>query len=168
MVLLEALALFPSKIAGAILSCTSPAFGKPDGAWQQVFLQQRLAPLDAGHRMADIAPNLVRGMVAADADAAAVRRAIEIMSAVPPTTYRLALHALMSFDRRALLPSIAVPTLALAGDVDPNAPPQVMQKMAEKIPGSAYACLPQTGHLASLEQPEAFNEAVLRFLKMHS
>jgi pimeloyl-ACP methyl ester carboxylesterase len=26
----------------------------------------------------------------------------------------------------------------------------------------------QTGHLASLEQPEAFNEAVLRFLKMHS
>jgi len=44
----------------------------------------------------------------------------------------------------------------------------VMQKMAEKIPGAAYACLLQTGHLASLEQPEAFNEVVLRFLKMHS
>jgi pimeloyl-ACP methyl ester carboxylesterase len=168
MVLLEALALFPSKIAGAILSCTSPAFGKPDGAWQQAFLQQRLAPLDAGHRMADIAPNLVRGMVAADADPAAVRRAVDIMSAVPPAAYRAALHALVNFDRRTLLPAITIPTLALAGEVDPNAPPTVMQKMAEKIPGAAYACLQQTGHLASLEQPEAFNEVVLRFLKMHS
>jgi 3-oxoadipate enol-lactonase len=167
MVALEALALFPSKIAGAILSCTSPAFGKPDGAWQQGFLQQRLAPLDAGKSMADVAPNLVHGMVAADADPAAIRRAIDIMSAVPPATYRAALHALMNFDRRALLPAIAVPTLALAGDVDPNAPPMVMQKMAEKIPGALYECLPRTGHLASLEQPEAFNELVLRFLKMH-
>ena len=168
MVALEALALFPRKIAGAILSCTSPAFGKPDGEWQQAFLQQRLAPLDAGQSMSEIAPILVRGMVAADADAAAVRHAIEIMSAVPPTTYRLALRALMSFDRRPLLPAITVPTLALAGEVDPNASPTVMQKMAEKIPGATYACLSQTGHLASLEQPEAFNEAVLRFLKMHS
>ena len=117
--------------------------------------------------MSDIAPGLVRGMVAADADPAAVRRAIDIMSAVPPATYRAALHALMNFDRRALLPAISVPTLALAGEVDPNAPPAVMQKMAEKIPGAMYECLPQTGHLASLEQPEAFNEAVLRFLKMH-
>lgn len=168
MVALEALALFPSKIAGAILSCTSPAFGKPDGAWQQAFLQQRLAPLDAGQSMSDVAPNLVRGMVAADADPAAIRRAIEIMSAVPPGTYRAALHTLMNFDRRALLPAIMVPTLALAGEVDPNAPPAVMQKMAEKIPGALYECLPRTGHLASLEQPGPFNEAVLRFLKMHS
>jgi 3-oxoadipate enol-lactonase len=167
MVALEALALFPRKIAGAILSCTSPAFGKPDGAWQQGFLRQRLAALDAGQGMSDIAPGLVRGMVAANADPAAVRRAIDIMSAVPPATYRVALHALMNFDRRALLPTIAVPTLALAGDVDPNAPPMVMQKMAEKIPSALYECLPQTGHLASLEQPEAFNKAVLRFLKMY-
>ena len=167
MVALEALALFPGKIAGAILSCTSPAFGKSDGAWQQGFLRQRLAPLDAGQGMSDIAPGLVRGMVAANADPAAVRRAIDIMSAVPPATYRVALHALMNFDRRALLPAISVPTLALAGEVDPNAPPTVMQKMAEKIPDGKYECLPQTGHLASLEQPEAFNEAVLRFLKLH-
>jgi len=168
MVALEALALFPRKIAGVILTCTSPAFGKPDGAWQQAFLQQRLAPLDAGQSMADVAPNLVRSMVAANADSAVVRRAVDIMSVVPPAAYRAALHALVNFDRRPLLPAITVPTLALAGEMDPNAPPTVMQKMAQKIPGATYACLPQSGHLASLEQPEAFNEAVLRFLKMHS
>jgi pimeloyl-ACP methyl ester carboxylesterase len=39
-----------------------------------------------------------------------------------------------------------------------------MQKMAEKIPGATYECLPRTGHLASLEQPGAFADAVVRFL----
>jgi 3-oxoadipate enol-lactonase len=165
MVALEAWALFPHKIAGLILSGTSPAFGRPDGAWQQEFLRQRLGPLDAGRSMADLAPRLVRSMVAPDADSTAVEFAEKVMSAVPPTTYREALHALMSFDRRALLPSISVPTLALAGEVDPNASPAVMQKMAEKIPGAMYECLPRTGHLASVERPAPFNDSVVRFLK---
>jgi 3-oxoadipate enol-lactonase len=165
MVALEAWAAFPRKIAALILACTSPAFGKPDGAWQQEFLRQRLGPLDQGRSMADLAPRLVPGMVAAAADTAAVERAIDIMSAVPPATYRSALQALMSFDRRALLSSISVPALALAGDVDSIAPPAVMRKMAEKIPGAAYECLTETGHLASLEHPERFNQSVLGFLK---
>ena len=165
MVALEAYATFPQKIAGLILSCTSPAFGRPDGAWQQDFLSQRLAPLDAGMSMADLAPDLVRNMVAKDADAEAMKRAVQIMSAVPPATYRAALYALMSFDRRSLLPSIRVPTLALAGEADPNAPPAVMQKMAEKIPGAVYECLPNVGHLASLERPAAFNQSIVRFLR---
>jgi 3-oxoadipate enol-lactonase len=165
MVALEAWALFPHQIAGLIFSGTSPAFGRPDGAWQQEFLRQRLSPLDAGRSMADLAPSLVRGMMAADADPAAVEFAAKVMSAVPPITYRKALHALMSFDRRAVLPSISVPTLVLAGEVDPNAPPAVMQKMADKIPGAMYECLRRAGHLASVERPGPFNESVLRFLK---
>jgi pimeloyl-ACP methyl ester carboxylesterase len=165
MVALEAYAQFPHKIAGLVLSGTSPAFGKPDGAWQQEFLRKRLAPLDAGKTMAELAPGLVRDMVAKDAGEAAVAAAVRVMSAVPVSTYRAALHALVTFDRRALLAAIAVPTLALAGEVDPNAPPSVMQKMAEKIFGAEYEVLPQFGHLASIEQPTRFDEAVLRFLK---
>ena len=167
MVALEAYATFPHKIAALILSGTSPAFGRPEGAWQQEFLRQRLAPLDAGMSMADLAPDLVRNMVGKDAEPAALRLAVEIMSAVPPATYRAALHALMSFDRRSLLPSIGVPTLALAGEADPNAPSAVMRKMAEKIPGAVYECLPDAGHLASLERPAAFDKSILRFLREH-
>ncbi|HEU5283576.1 MAG TPA: alpha/beta fold hydrolase [Burkholderiales bacterium] len=165
MVALEAMALFPERIAGLVLSATSPAFGKPDGEWQQAFLRQRLEPLDQGKSMAHIAPALVRGMVAPQADSAAVQRAVEVMSAVPAETYRAALHALVSFDRRALLPSIAVPTLALAGEADGVAPPAVLEKMAGKIPGARYHCIARAGHLLSLEQPGAFTEAVLRFVR---
>jgi pimeloyl-ACP methyl ester carboxylesterase len=37
--------------------------------------------------------------------------------------------------------------------------------MAGKIPGARYHCVPRAGHLLSLEQPEAFNQAVLRFVR---
>jgi pimeloyl-ACP methyl ester carboxylesterase len=90
--------------------------------------------------------------------------AVRLMSTVPEATYRAALAAIVTFDRLASLPRIAVPTLCLACDEDKTAPPSVMEKMAGKIPGALYQCLTQAGHLGNLEQPEAFNNAVLAFL----
>ena len=73
----------------------------------------------------------------------------------------------MAFDRRAQLADIRVPTLALAGQYDKNAAPSVMEKMAARIPGCEYLCLPGVGHLANMEDPAAFDAAVLAFLKRH-
>ena len=55
--------------------------------------------------------------------------------------------------------------LCLAGEDDPNAPPPVMERMAGKIPGARYVCLPGVGHLPNLEAPAAFDAAVLDFLR---
>jgi 3-oxoadipate enol-lactonase len=161
----EAMIAFPRKIAGLVLSATSPAFGRPAGTWQQDFLRQRLGPLDAGRTMADLAPVLVGGMIGPDADPAGVRLASEVMSRVPGDTYRKALHAIVGFDRREALPAIAVPVLAIAGERDTTAPPAVMEKMAQKIPGAEYLLLPGCGHLANLERPGAFNDAVVGWLR---
>ncbi len=167
MVALDAVARTPERVAGLVLSAGSPAFGKPDGAWQQAFLRDRLGPLDAGRTMADVAQRLVPSMIGAGADPEGVALASRLMSGVPPATYRAALHALMGFDRREALASVAVPTLAVAGEVDPAAPAAVMEKMAARIPGAQFVLLPRAGHLANLEQPQAFNAAVLGFLKQH-
>jgi pimeloyl-ACP methyl ester carboxylesterase len=70
----------------------------------------------------------------------------------------------MGFDRRETLAGIAVPTLAIAGERDLAAPASVMERMAARIPGADYVVLPRAGHLANLEQPAAFNAAVLAFL----
>ena len=89
------------------------------------------------------------------------------MSAVPQDTYRAALAALVRFDRRAALPNIRVPTLCLAAAHDRTAPPEVVHRMAAHIPGAEYHCLADAGHIANLEQPAAFNQAVLQFLGRH-
>jgi 3-oxoadipate enol-lactonase len=43
----------------------------------------------------------------------------------------------------------------------------VMQRMATRMAGAHYTCLAQAGHIANLEQPAAFNAAVLAFLQQH-
>ena len=71
---------------------------------------------------------------------------------------------IVGFDRREALARIAVPTLAIAGEVDTVAPAAMMEKMAGKILGARYVCVPKAGHLVNLEQPAAFDAALEAFL----
>lgn len=167
MVAQELVARHPALVHALVLSGTSPAFGKPDGDWQRTFVASRLAPLEAGRTMRDLAGTLVPGMLGDAPDPAGSALAIETMAAVPPATYRRALHMLVTFDRRAALERIAVPTLVLAGERDTNAAPAVMQKMAERIPGAEYVMVPGMGHLACMERPATFNRIVLDFVDAH-
>lgn len=167
MVAQELLATRPHGVHAAVLACTSPAFGRPEGDWQARFVAERLAPLDAGLGMAGMAARLVPAMVSPRAVAGAAAQAQDVMARVPEATYRAALSAIVAFDRRAALPAIGVPVLCLAGDEDRTAPPEVMQRMAAKIPAAVFARLPDAGHIANLEQPQAFNAAVAGFLRDH-
>jgi pimeloyl-ACP methyl ester carboxylesterase len=165
MVAQELWARAPGSVQALVLANTSPAFGKPDGAWQQGFLAERFAPLEAGLGMAGLAAQLVPAMLgpAAPSDAAAAAQAM--MAGVPEATYRAALRALVAFDRRAWLPSITVPTLVITGQHDRTAPPEVAARMAARIPGAACVLLPGAGHLAPIEQPAAFSRVLLDFLR---
>ena len=155
----------PERVAALVLACTSPAFGRADGDWQARFVAERLAPLDAGLGMAGLAAALVPPMLSPDADAGARALAQSVMAAVPESTYRTVLAAIVAFDRRAALPRIAVPTLCLAGADDRTAPPRVLQGMAERIPGAAFVTLAGSGHVVNVEQPRAFADAVIAFLR---
>jgi pimeloyl-ACP methyl ester carboxylesterase len=165
MVAQEVMAWAPQHVQALVLSATTPAFGKADGAWQAEFLAQRLAPLDAGRGMAALAPGLLLGMASPLAPHDAVARAAVLMSAVPEATYRRALQAISGFDRRQSLPELRLPVLCLAGEHDRNAPPVAMQRMAAQIAGAEYAILPGVGHLANMEAPAPFNRALVDFLQ---
>lgn len=165
MVALQAWTQKPERIRGLLLAASSPAFGHSDGDFQKQFLAQRLAPLDAGKTMGDIADKLIPTMATPGGDATPLIPAHHSMAAVPPATYRAALHALVQFEQRAALPTLTVPVLCLAAEHDSTAPPTVMARMAQKIPGARYACLAGAGHLLHYEQPEAFNAELEKFLK---
>jgi pimeloyl-ACP methyl ester carboxylesterase len=170
MVALQAWTQKPERIRAKVLAASSPAFGHSDGDFQKQFLAQRLAPLDAGKTMGDIADKLIPSMAVPGGDpanliSASLKSAHQSMSAVPPNTYRAALRALVQFEQRAALPTITVPVLCLAAVHDRTAPPAVMALMAQKIPGARYACLAGAGHLLQYEQPEAFNAQLDTFLK---
>jgi 3-oxoadipate enol-lactonase len=76
-----------------------------------------------------------------------------------------AIAALRSrLDSTELLGTVRCPTLILVGDEDTLTPPELSRGLHRAVAGSELVVVPGAGHLASLEQPEAFNEALARFL----
>jgi pimeloyl-ACP methyl ester carboxylesterase len=72
---------------------------------------------------------------------------------------------LVQHDARVIesLPTISVPTLILVGS-DDQPFLAAADVMAAKIPGATKVVIEHAGHASNIDQPEAFNSAVLGFL----
>jgi pimeloyl-ACP methyl ester carboxylesterase len=71
-------------------------------------------------------------------------------------------------DRPDSVPSLAainVPTLVVVGEMDALTPPSLAETLAARIRGAKLVRIAGAGHLANLENPAAFNAAVLSFLR---
>jgi pimeloyl-ACP methyl ester carboxylesterase len=68
-------------------------------------------------------------------------------------------------DARPLLPTIKCPTLVLVGDGDELTPPALAQELAAGIPGARLVTVPDCGHLSTMEQPEAVNQALTNWMR---
>ena len=67
------------------------------------------------------------------------------------------------YELEAEMERLTVPTLIMTGDEDePCLDPGIFMK--RKIPSSALVVMPKAGHTINLEDPDAFNRAVLDFL----
>jgi 3-oxoadipate enol-lactonase len=87
-----------------------------------------------------------------------------MLVSVPAEGYARCCEALRDADVRTELGSIAVPTLVLAGAVDPAVTPEDVRELAEGIPDARVVELSGAAHLANVEQPEAFTDALLEHL----
>jgi pimeloyl-ACP methyl ester carboxylesterase len=163
----ETYARYPEAVKALVLSFTSPAFGRKSGEFARQFIAARVGLLDAGKTMGEIAAQLMPAMRGSKSDPAGLAQAERVMSEIPPETYRKAVTLLTTFERRADLKDISVPTLVLAGSDDKTAPPAVMERMAKEIPGADYAVLQGCGHLGPMDQPQEFNALLEGFLKRH-
>jgi pimeloyl-ACP methyl ester carboxylesterase len=65
----------------------------------------------------------------------------------------------------AKLQGIPTRTLVIAADADLLAPPALMRLWARHVKDAQWATMADAGHAIAWEQPELFNEIVLRFLK---
>lgn len=77
--------------------------------------------------------------------------------------YASCCDALADADLRALVTSIPLPTLVIAGAVDPVTTVADAQWMTDRIPGAAVATLPAS-HLSNIEAADAFSSALCAFL----
>jgi pimeloyl-ACP methyl ester carboxylesterase len=72
---------------------------------------------------------------------------------------------LRSPNTYAKLGGITTRTLVIAADADLLAPPALMRLWARHVKGAQWATIADAGHSVAWEQPDKFNDIVLRFLE---
>ena len=72
--------------------------------------------------------------------------------------------AVRDMDHRALLPKIKAPVLIIAGRQDPATTLAMAESMQARIPGAKLAVL-EAAHISNVEQPRAYIDTVLNFLR---
>jgi pimeloyl-ACP methyl ester carboxylesterase len=68
-------------------------------------------------------------------------------------------------DYLALLPTLKTPALVVGAAEDLAVPPAHAEALAAGLPDVELHIIPNAGHLANLERPEAFNRILLDYLK---
>jgi pimeloyl-ACP methyl ester carboxylesterase len=68
-------------------------------------------------------------------------------------------------DTNGMLRELSLPALFICGEQDTITPPAVMNKMAANIEEAKFRIIPGAGHLAPLEQPQAVNIEIRKFLQ---
>lgn len=155
---------YPQRVQSLILSATSAAFGSRDPAWKAAFLQQRIDAMQPYPHFGDAAPALLDGFISPGTPD--TLRALATLSAadIHKDAYLNAMRLLVTFDRSEQFADIQVPVLLLAGQHDTQAPPKGMARLAQQCAAASFEELPGVRHMANIESPETFNQAVESFL----
>lgn len=155
---------FPEKLASLVLCDTQAASGPgARNAWSMP-----LAMVRQSNSVAPVATSLLRAWLSDAYKAARPDRYEQIRAtilATPPAGFEGCVAAMSSFDHTAQLPSLAVPTLVVAGADDPMTKPAENRRVAELVPGARYEEIPSARHFANVEQSDAFNRILLEWLK---
>jgi pimeloyl-ACP methyl ester carboxylesterase len=118
----------------------------------------RMVEMSADERVAAWLPTLFASALPPAIEAEAVELIGTARTAVAPTLARA-----LAVDLRAVLPTITVPTLIVAGDRDVRSPPGVAADLRASIAGSDLVVVEGAGHLVNVEAPERFAAAVSEF-----
>ncbi|WP_460706432.1 alpha/beta fold hydrolase [Myceligenerans halotolerans] len=76
-----------------------------------------------------------------------------------------ALTAMAKADLREVLPTIAVPTQLIWGELDARSPLAVAREFERQIPAATLDLIPACGHVSNLQAPQPFNKIVRSFLR---
>lgn len=158
----------PDRVATLTLANTSPGFDALPAGEVQAFLAARRAPLAAGRSPRDLAPELAQRLVGSRPRPGALEALVASLSALRTDAYLKTLEASVTQDRAAPLERLSMPTLVVTSDEDRLYPSALAREMARRIRGAELVEIAGAGHLTNIEQPEAFNRAVLDFLARRS
>ncbi len=156
---------FRDRVQGLVLADTRPQPDSPEGK-QGRFKTAQTAHKDGANVIAEAMLPKLLAPKTLETRPDLVQKARQIMIGTPVTGIAADLMAMAERpDSVPLLSEIQCPTLVIVGEQDGLTPPADAKLMAEKIKAAKLEIIPNAAHLSNLEQPEAFNKAVRKFLE---
>lgn len=160
----EMAARAPERIRRLVLMDTSARPDRPDQtAWRRDLIA--LADAEGLEPVIDrLLPMFVAESRLGDRDLAAIVRRMAADTGVE--AFRRQQTAIMNRkDARPDLAAIACPTLVVVGEHDRLTPAELAREIAEGIDGAVLRTIPRSGHLTTLEEPDAVNALLAEFLQ---
>jgi 3-oxoadipate enol-lactonase len=96
-----------------------------------------------------------------------VERIRELIVSTPVDGFTGCCEAILGLNYLNRLSAVGVPALIIVGKDDFGTPVAASEAMQAQIPGSQLVVLDDAAHLSNIEQAEAFDKALLPFLKSH-
>jgi 3-oxoadipate enol-lactonase len=152
----------PERIERLILCSTSADF-----AAHEVYLQRAAIVRERG--MAAISHAVLERWFTPEFRARqpeTVARYRAMLEAIPPAGYAACCKAVAEFDGKPDLPSIAAPTLVIAGAEDPATTIDHAERLRDGIRGARLVTIAHAAHMVNVEQPGAVTNAIHKFLTM--
>lgn len=156
---------YPHRLLSLTLCDTHTGYANFSEERKQSFLRLRLEPLEAGKEPKDIAEPVARSLVSPKASREAFLQLVDSMCRLHKQSYMKSIKATVLSDTHRRLGDIRVPTHVIVGADDKLTTPEMAKSIAGQIRGARLTVIPDAGHLVNIEQPAAFNAAVLAFLR---
>jgi pimeloyl-ACP methyl ester carboxylesterase len=153
-----------ARVAGLVLANTKAEADPPEGRRAREQMMARVAQVGVTGLADEMLPRLL-GETSRRERPEVVARVCGIAAATGVDGVRRAIAAMIQRpDSTALLATLACPALVIASDEDLITPPEQARAMSAHLRSAQVVVIPGAGHLSNLERPDAFNDALHRFL----
>jgi pimeloyl-ACP methyl ester carboxylesterase len=154
----------PDRLRGLVLQDTRAGADSEEARQNRALLAEKTLREGAGAALEAFLPKLLGDTTKSERPPVVERVRERILSASPRGIAN-ALHGLGArADSFPILREVRVPTLVVCGAEDAITPVAESEALQRGITGSRLEVIPRAGHLANLENPEAYNSVLADFL----
>ena len=152
----------PNRLDRLVLCCTAAFLGPVEG-WHE---RARIVRAQGTHAIAEAVLGRWFTKRFRDGSPDAAERFRTMLEGIPAEGYAACCEAIAHWDARSDVSAIPTPTLVISGEDDVATPPADGAFLAAAIRGAELTVLPECGHLANVEQPDLFTQALLGHLRV--
>ncbi|MDB5592648.1 alpha/beta fold hydrolase [Enterovirga sp.] len=158
----QTLAIHHPGLVAALIPCGCPS---EFPAAARAAIAERGAAAERGGMAAVLDATMERWFTPGFMNAPEAARVRQVLLADDPRGWAIGWRAISRLDTSGGLGAVTAPTCCIAGSADAAVPPDATRRIAGHIPQARFVELPGAPHMMHLEQPRAFSDAVLDFLK---